>query len=686
MVLEIVAERKSVKVPMPPGFTPLSKLGVGEEIDREQYRSQATKTPREYMVTHVAGIVRRREDHFFKSYPKIVLFMNAQDTENNSTGYLDYPVSVMARDFADRNMLSKIEINEGDTVAVLNVGVMREEKTLSMRYTGVTKYTTTIIVYPKEHHFGDPLTEVNMHKILRIYLCKSGKMPFDKPMRECINLLKRLRGLQFLDMDRTGINNNEFIQIADVTLESRFLADPGNVAFNHGIVKASLIVEVLWVYNNCRMEQEDLDEYLRVKKPLRRWGNSKPTALLQVTDYTRNELLGCTAFATPYGCDFQDTALYVRIWEQAGFPFNAQEIVAGDLLHLSNVAFYQCSGSDGDSGTTRQIEAQISGRSAHAASIKLIRGDSTGPLEEEFAARREAYLRTHMHNAPGRQRGSCSADHDHPSRAGGVPPVGMGIRRGEPAFMVLDKLFYDAPQVSLLTRTDLEGNEIKRTLKREHSSNNNDASNAGAATAATSTEVDKGTADLPAKKKRKYPPVTISPLVETKEGKPPDGLAPCYRGGTGLRKFDNKYFVILCKIIRTLPSSPVDWVSEGQDSNSSRGNQLNSMISSSPIDSSAGNSQASSINLTYNFTLYVEGQDSVVMPVQCRGDQAEYFLGVRARDAARDPTCAMRALAPVLSSIGTSIWVRLLVRQQLDPANGCIWSLYNSRIIADRGR
>ncbi|KAF5093616.1 hypothetical protein D0Z00_003964 [Geotrichum galactomycetum] len=496
-------------------------------------------------------------------------------------------------------------------------------------------------------------------------------------MRECINLLKRLRGLQFLDMDKTDINNNEFIQIADVTSDSRFLTDPGNVAFNHGIVKASLMVEVLWVYNNCRMEQEDLDEYLRVEKPLRRWGNSKPTALLQVTDYTRNELLGGTAFATPYGCDFQDTALYVRIWEQAGFPFNAQEIVVGDLLHLSNVSFYRCSGSDGGSGTTRQIEAQISGRSAHSASIKLIRGGSTGRLEDEFAARREAYLRTHMHNAPGRQRGGCAVDYTHSSRAGGVPPVGMGIRRGEPTFMVLDKMFYDAPQVSLLTRTDLDGNEVKRSLKREHSSNNTDASNAAAAT----LEADKGDADLPAKKKRKYPPVTISPLVETKEGKPPDGLAPCYRDGTGLRKFDNKYFVILCKIIRTLPSSPVDWVTQGQGSS-----QLNSMISSSPINSSTGNSQTSSVGFTYNFTLYVEGQDSVVMPLQCRGDQAEYFLGVRARDAAADPTRAARALAPVLSSIGTSIWVRLLVRQQLDPANGCVWSLYNSRIIADSGR
>jgi len=675
MVLEFSTERKSVKVPMPPGFTPLSKLGVGEDIDRQLYRSQVTKTPREYMVTHVAGIVRRREDHFFKSYPKIALFMNAQDTENNSTGYLDYPVSIMARDFADWDMLSKIKIDEGDTVAVFNIGVMREEKTLNMRYTGVSKYTTTIIVYPKEHHFGDPLTEANMHKILRIYMCRSGKMPSDKPMRECINLLKRLRGLQFLDMDRTAINNNEFITIADVTPDSRFLADPGNVAFNHGIVKASLMVEVLWVYNNLRMEQEDLDEYLHAKKPLRRWGNNKPTAMLQVTDYTRNELLGSTAFATPYGCDFQDTALYVRIWEQAGLPFNAQEIVAGDLLHLSNVAFYMCTGTDGDSGTTRQMEAQISGRSPHAASIKLIRGGSIGPLEEEFAKRREAYLRTHMHNAPGRQRGGCSADRDHPSRAGGVPPVGVGIRRGEPAFMVLDKFFYDSPQGSLLTRTDLEGNEVKRQLKREH---NSDSGNAGAT--ATSTEADKGATDLPAKKKRKYPPVTVSPLVETKEGKPPDGLAPCYRGGTGLRKFDNKYFVILCKVIRTLPSSPEDWITEGQASSSG---QHNSMMSSSPINSS---SQADGTKPTFNFTLYVEGQDSVVMPIQCRGQQAEYFLNLRARDAAADPIRALRALEPVLSSIGTSIWVRLLVRQQLDPANGCTWSLYNSRIVADRGR
>lgn len=662
MVLELVTERKSVKVPMPPGFTPLSKLGVDEEIDPEQYKTQQYKTQREYMVTHVAGIVRRKEDHFFKSSKKIVLFMNAQDTENNSTGYLDYPVSIMARDFQDYDTLSRIEINEGDTVAVLNLGVMRENLTQNRRYTGVSKYITTIVVYPKEHHFGDPLTEANMNKILRIYQCKHGKVLSNKTTRECINLLKRLRGLQFLDMDKADINNNEFVQISDVTETSRFLSDPGNVAFNHGLVKASLVVEVLWVYNNCRMEQEDLDLYLGTEKTLRSWGNGKPTALLQVTDYTRNDLLGCTAFATPYGCDFQDTALYVRIWDQAGQPFNTQEIVAGDLLHLSNVSFCRHSGSDRDSGTTRQIEAQINGRSLHAASIKLIHGPP-GPLEEEFAARREAYLRTHMHNAPGRQRGGCSADHNHLSRAGGVPPVGMGNRRGEPTFMVLDKSFYDAPQ-SLLTRTDLEGKERLQSLKRGYESEiDNDT------ILSVSAESEKVKSDVPVMKKRKYPPVTISPLIETKNGKHPDGLGPCYRGGNGLRKFDNKYFVILCKIIRTLPSSPTDWITENV--------QTSNTTSTIPIHNGGSDSTCS----RYNFTLYVEGQDSVVMPIKCMGEQAEYFLGLRARDAAADPTRAARALQPVLSSIGTSIWVRILLRQHLDSTSGCVWTLYNSRIV-----
>lgn len=84
-----------------------------------------------------------------------------------------------------------------------------------------------------------------------------------------------------------------------------------------------------------------------------------------------------------------------------------------------------------------------------------------------------------------------------------------------------------------------------------------------------------------------------------KDGKYPDGLGVCYAGGKGNPKFAGKSFVILGNIADIKPSNVVDWVV----------NDLGEP--------------------RFQFTLILEGQDSVQMPIQFKGIHAEQFLGIK---------------------------------------------------------
>lgn len=120
MVLELQENAEGSFVPLPNGFTPLAKLARDEYINASLYQSSA-KTPREYMVTCFGGVVRSVSADYYVRYPKLSVFLNCQDSMNNSTGVLDFPISLMKKDFPN---FKEIEIEEGDTFIGLNFGIL----------------------------------------------------------------------------------------------------------------------------------------------------------------------------------------------------------------------------------------------------------------------------------------------------------------------------------------------------------------------------------------------------------------------------------------------------------------------------------------------------------------------------------------------------------------------------------
>lgn len=114
---------KAVEIKLPEGFTPLSEfVGYNGTDLRSSGMESGFKTAREHAVTNFAGVVRRVEYHLQSYYPKVVVFLNAQETFNNSGKTLDFPVSIMQADM--KESFDKIEISEGDTLVGIGFGIL----------------------------------------------------------------------------------------------------------------------------------------------------------------------------------------------------------------------------------------------------------------------------------------------------------------------------------------------------------------------------------------------------------------------------------------------------------------------------------------------------------------------------------------------------------------------------------
>lgn len=255
-----------------------------------------------------------------------------------------------------------------------------------------------------------------------------------KQETECLKLLKAMRGLQSVNLDSAGLNQNELINLEDATQYSRYFGTP--------VVRASLLVEILWV----------------LKHDPKQTGMKGLTAALQVTDYTENPLLGMTPFQTPYCCDFNQRALFLCLWDEAGDPFNSLTFVEGDILLIANVSFSQVK-VDTESSTHR-IEGHIRGYlGKYGQNIFPI--TKIGEREKEFLIRRKSYLQSNMNKCLTRAPMKFS------SRVYmGVPNISMGVRNGENVLKIEDELFYDAPRHFKDSKMETESvHEVKRKIE-----------------------------------------------------------------------------------------------------------------------------------------------------------------------------------------------------------------------------
>lgn len=299
-------------------------------------------------------------------------------------------------------------------------------------------------------------------------------------MKECFKLLKSLRGLQTLRIDGKAQNQNELITIKDITRDSQFLNSAlisQGQGINNVVRKASLLVEVLWVYNFRRLEHDERKEFQK---------SNKPEAILKVADYTQNTLLGDSLFSTPYVTDFKDTALHINLWENTAIPFNKLKLVEGDILYLSNVSFKYSKQEFKESNSTRMIEGHIRGNTGDAEhSIQLV--NKLGDFEKQFMQRRESYLRQNMYKAPARELRKFVGDNSR--KAIGVPSIAMGMRDGQNILMITNKDFYDARRIS---RTQ-DQEDTKRNFESVESKQQEDDENSK-------------------KRVRRFPSVPVSPL------------------------------------------------------------------------------------------------------------------------------------------------------------------------------
>lgn len=348
-----------------------------------------------------------------------------------------------------------------------------------------------------------------------------ASLPNDKTLNQYIKLLKDLRETQHLSTENIVRNHNDFVTIENITSESAYLAQ--NLG-HRSMLKASLIVEVLNVHNFREITN---DEFLEMKEKgldKMKYGLS---ASVEVTDYTKNMLLGDTEFCNSYGCDFKNTALHLCLWDQAGIPFNTMDIGKGDILHLSNVTFkFVDKDRFGIENSSRFIEAHIRGHSSFEKSLKLIHIIS--PLEAAFLKRREKYLKAYLFTDGSRI--------DPYSRVKEFPKVGINSARGEKVLRVLwSGAFYSKPK-SLLKYPLYSRNisDSEEDLSPLHT------------------------------RKRKYTLDTLEPgVLIRRDGSYPDGLGPCYCKGAGNPRYNNKIFPLLGKIIEYDTDNQLFWVKNG---------------------------------------------------------------------------------------------------------------------------
>lgn len=121
MVLVVEEDQDGILVNLPNGFTPLLKLHHSEHIDKK-YQSMESKYNREYMVTCFGGVVRKASYNQVHTRKRLSIFLNCQDSTNNTTGELDFPISLMAADFPID--LHDIKVDEGDTFIGMNFGIL----------------------------------------------------------------------------------------------------------------------------------------------------------------------------------------------------------------------------------------------------------------------------------------------------------------------------------------------------------------------------------------------------------------------------------------------------------------------------------------------------------------------------------------------------------------------------------
>lgn len=362
-----------------------------------------------------------------------------------------------------------------------------------MRYDAVSKFISQVLIFPHKYHSAQ-LSLDKMSKLVKSYSGIRANMIPSQRYKECLKLLKALRGLQTMYSESEGLNQNERILIKDVDNDSRFLTKYGaqGQGIHNIIVKASLLVEVLWVYNyrSFKYSQSGSSENS---------GKNGLTAVLEVTDYTQNPLLGETQFGTPYASAFKNTALFVCLWDEVGRPFNALELVEGDILYLSNVSFKFGKAEVTDSEkSTRKIEGHIRGGTGSAeSSISVV--TKFGRSEKEFMIRREAYLKQHMHTCPDRQLKRFRGDQNR--NFTGVPTITIGERNGQDILKLTSDLFYDSYRnvggLKLASSQGSSQEHSEESIKRSISS------------IEVKHEQQK---EQPKKKVRRFPPVAISPL------------------------------------------------------------------------------------------------------------------------------------------------------------------------------
>ena len=158
-------------------------------------------------------------------------------------------------------------------------------------------------------------------------------------------------------------------------------------------------------------------------------------------------------------------------------------------------------------------------------------------------------------------------------------------------------------------------------------------------------------------------------LVVTKQdGSHPDGLDSCYQNGKGVPRYEGKHFVIIGNITKLKPANVADWIIN--DSGKPK----------------------------FQFTLILEGQDSVEMPIKFDGMPAEYFLGATAAAyvisffcvvlmltsyrVQDDPSFISKRIEPLISSIANTIWVKLIVKQVTNSTTErCEWFCTHTYIV-----
>lgn len=476
MPIEKADLAQGMTLPLPKDFTPLNQLAAFAEVPKV-HTALTPRSQKDITVTSFAGVVRGSSDlHGYGTRRKLTFFLNCQETRNNTTGDLDFPVSMHQADFSFN--LDQVEIEEGDCLLGINFGIVKETMSIDQRYSGLSKYGTRVLVLPHDKH-GLQLSVQETFKLVKNYAGMKAKSLTPEQIASYVRCLKAMRGSQWLYMDDKGENQNELITIDKVKTDTKYL--DSSMKSPH---KASLVVEVLWAFNFTTMRDAK--------------GNLEGcTALLEVTDYTQNPLLGETQFQTPYRCDFRNTALCIALWDNMGDPFQKRQYTEGDILQLSNVSFRRVRQQGNNS--SRLIEGHIRG-TAGALSENFQVVKAVGEFERAFLTRRKEYLKKNWHTSPDRWAKVYR---------GGVPEIILGTRGGEKLLKIENDSFYDAlrNETSSSTTMKEESPVIQpiREAKRSYSSAN-DSSEPSSSPYASQVES--------TKKVRVYAPPLISSLSE----------------------------------------------------------------------------------------------------------------------------------------------------------------------------